>query len=468
MPKLPSWRGEGATVKALSNTFSSLRVRNYRLFFFGQLTSMSGSWMQTVALGWLVLRLSGNGVAVGVNFALQFLPMLLFGMWGGVLADRFDKRRVLMMTQSTLMALAFVFFAITVTGVAELWMVYALTFALGCVQAIDMPTRQAFVTEMVSNDGVANAVSLNSAVFNAARIFGPAFAGLLIETVGLPWAFFVNGFSYIAVIGAYALIRPGELHRGEPAPREKGQIRAGFRYVWRRPELRYTLMLVTVVSGLGLNFTVVLPLMVRFVFAEGADTLGLLTSVMAVGSLSGALFSAARNRPTRRLLIGAAAAFGALELVAAAAPNLAFMAAVLLPVGIASILFIATANSTLQLNSSQAMRGRVMALYALVFLGSAPLGGPLVGWISEAFGPRMGLVLGGVASLSAAAVAVAAIRREQIGAAYRSLSPGHGSHSSAVLPEGHPEEAPAGRHDARRPRGHKVPAQSRPRSRVDR
>lgn len=378
--------------------------------------------MQTVALGWLVLQLSGNGIAVGVNFALQFLPLLLFGMWGGVIADRFDKRRVLMITQTILMGFALAFFALTFFEAAELWMVFGLTFLLGCVTVVDMPTRQAFVTEMVGRDEVANAVSLNSAVFNGARIFGPALAGLMIESVGLTWTFLVNAITYSGTIGAYALMHRSELDRATPVPREKGQVRAGLRYVRERPELLYTLVMVTVVSGIGLNFTVVLPLMARFEFSGSASTFGLLTSIMALGSLGGALFSAGRKRPTRRLLIGSAAAFGTLELVASAAPTLWIFASLLLPIGVASILFIATANSTLQLNSSQVMRGRVMALYALVFLGSAPLGGPLVGWISDALGARAGLALGGSASLGAAFVAAAMIRRRQLAGIYRSLS----------------------------------------------
>jgi MFS family permease len=415
--------------------FSSLGIRNYRLFFFGQLISMSGTWMQTVALGWLVLQLSGDGIAVGVNFALQFLPMLAFGMWGGVIADRFDKRRILTSTQSILMGFALAFFALTFFGAAELWMVFVLTFLLGCVTVVDMPTRQAFVTEMVGRDAVTNAVSLNSAVFNGARIFGPALAGVMIESVGLTWTFLANAITYFGTIGAYALMRRSELQPATPAPREKGQVRAGLRYARERPELLYTLVMVTVVSGIGLNFTVVLPLMARFEFSSGANIFGLLTSIMALGSLSGALFSAARKRPTRRLLIGSAAAFGMLELVASVAPTLWLFALLLLPIGVASILFIATANSTLQLNSSPVMRGRVMALYALVFLGSAPLGAPVVGWVSEALGARAGLALGGLASLGTAVVAAAMIRREQLAGIYRSLSSAPANRHTAEAPE---------------------------------
>ena len=407
--------------KTFSSTFSSLQVRNYRLFFFGTLVSMSGTWMQTVALGWLVLRLSGDGLAVGVNLALQFLPMLLFGMWGGVFADRFDKRRLLIGTQAVLTLFALAFWILTMTETAQLWMVFTLTFAMGTVSALDMPTRQSFVTEMVGPEGVPNAVSLNSAVFNGARIFGPALAGVVIETVGLPWAFLGNALTYPGVIAGYVLMRTSELHRQAPAPRERGQIRAGFSYVWNQPRLRYTLLLVAVVSGMGLNFSVVLPLMARFVFHQGADAFGLLTAIMAAGSLLGALFSAARKRPTMGLLFGAAAAFGVLELLAAAAPSLALLGIVLLPTGVASILFIATANSNLQLNSRHEMRGRVMAVYALLFLGTTPLGAPLAGWVAEVWGPRAGFVLGGAATLATVGAVGVLWRRDQSAPAARTI-----------------------------------------------
>ncbi len=445
---------------ALLSTFTSLQVRNYRFFFFGTLVSMSGTWMQTVALGWLVLRLSGDGVAVGANLALQFLPMLLFGMWGGVFADRFDKRRLLICTQAVLTLFALTFWVLTMTEVVQLWMVFALTFAMGTVSALDMPARQSFVTEMVGPEGVANAVSLNSAVFNGARIFGPALAGIAIETIGLPWAFLGNAVTYPGVIAGYVLMRTTELHRQAPIPRQKGQIRAGFRYVWNQPRLRYTLFLVAVVSSLGLNFSVVLPLMSRFVFHGGADAFGLLTSIMAGGSLLGALFSAARKRPTMGLLFGAAAAFGALELLAATAPSLGLLGVVLLPTGVASILFIATANSNLQLNSSREMRGRVMAVYALVFLGTTPIGAPLVGWVTEGWGPRAGFVLGGAATLATVAVVNVLWRRDRLVPAARTRAMHTSPATRPVSPAGRrPEPSrPSGRS---RPLGRRAPEATR-------
>jgi MFS family permease len=409
--------------RAAHRTFGSLKVRNYRLFITGQLVSVTGTWMQTVALGWLVLSLSDSGFAVGVNLALQFLPMLLFGMFGGLVADRFDKRRTLIRTQTALAILATVLWAVTLTGVVELWMLYVLSFLIGCVTVVDNPTRQSFVTDMVGSDLVTNAVSLNSAVFNASRIIGPAIAGVLIATVGLSWAFFVNAISFAAVIVGLRAMDPARLVSPALAPREKGQVRAGLRYVWDIGRLRWTVALVAVVATFGLNFSVVLPLFARFTFHEGAGAFGFLTSMMALGALIGALVSAARRRPTRRLLIGSAAVFGGLTSIAAFSPSLPVLAMLLVPIGAASITFIATANSTLQLNSSPVMRGRVMALHGLVFLGSTPLGAPVIGWISQTFGPRAGLASGGLVCLLAALGAIVVIKRGEIERRMRLVRP---------------------------------------------
>ncbi|MGI8774032.1 MAG: MFS transporter [Actinomycetota bacterium] len=395
--------------RAADRTFGSLQIRNYRLFVSGQLVSMTGTWMQTVALGWLVLRLTDSGVAVGINLALQFLPMLLFGLWGGLVADRFDKRRILLRTQSVMAVLAVALWALTLSDAAQLWMIYLITFLTGMTTVLDNPARQSFVTEMVGRDLVPNAVSLNSAVFNASRIIGPALAGVAIATVGLPWAFLVNAGTFVAVILALRAMDPALLHRGAAVAREAGQVRAGLRYVWSTPRLRGTVALVAVVATFGLNFSVVLPLLARFTFDRGAETFGFLTSMMASGALVGALFNAARPRPTKRWLIFSAGAFGILVTAAAMAPTLPVLAVLLVPIGAASISFIAAANTTLQLHSEPGMRGRVMALHGLVFLGSTPLGAPLVGWASQTWGPRYGLAIGGISSLVAAGVAAGAV-----------------------------------------------------------
>lgn len=393
-------------------TFASLSIRNYRLFFWGQLVSMSGTWMQSVAQGWLVLRLTGSGVAVGTVTGLQFLPMLLAGAWGGVVADRVDKRRALIATQVAMAVVAAVLAVLTVTEVVELWMVYLASFLMGCATVIDTPTRQAFVTEMVGREGLPNAIGLNSAVFNGSRVVGPAVAGSLIVGVGLWTCFLVNALSFLAVIGGLLAMRVDELHRGVPLPREPGQVRAGLRYVWASPERRWTILLVAAVGTFGFNFGVVLPLMARFTFDRGAGTFGLMTAVMGLGSLVGALATAARSRPSStRVLVAACGVTGVTMLTAAAAPTLVLELVALALVGAAVITFMTTANSILQLGSEPAMRGRVMALYALVFLGSTPIGGPVVGWISEAFGARYGLGVGGVVALAASAAGAVALRR---------------------------------------------------------
>ena len=399
-------------VKAVSRrTFRSLAVRNYRLFFAGQLVSLTGTWMQTVAQAWLVLRLTGSGVAVGTVTGLQFLPMLLAGPWGGVVADRVDKRKALVATQVSMGVVSLVLAVVTATGVVELWMVYAAAFVFGAANVVDTPTRQAFVTEMVGPSGLPNAIGLNSALFNGSRVIGPAVAGFLITGAGLWICFLANAVSYVAVIAALLAMRTDELFLSERAPREPGQVRAGLRYVWASKERRWTLLMVAAVGTFGFNFAVVLPLLARYTFDGDAGVFGLLSSAMGVGALAGALGAAALGRPSPRLLVGACAATAGLMLAAAAAPTLAVEVVVLALLGGAVITFMTTANALLQLGSEPAMRGRVMALYALVFLGTTPLGGPVVGWVAERFGPRAGLAVGGVAAVGAAVAGAVVFRR---------------------------------------------------------
>lgn len=393
-----------------ARTFRSLHIRNYRLFFFGQLISVTGTWMQTVAQSWLVLSLTGSGVDLGITVALQFLPMLLFGLWGGLLADRSDKRKLLIATQVAGGLLALILFGLVASDTVQLWMVYVLAFLLGVVTMIDMPTRQSFVIEMVGPDEVPNAVGLNSAMFNTGRILGPAAAGISISALGIAPSFLANALSYLAVVAALVAMRTDELFRRAPAERRRGEVRAGLRYVWSDRTLRSTMFLVAVLGMFGFNFIVVLPLLARFTFDGGAGLYSLFTALMSLGSLIGALFAASRAKPTRRRLIGSGMAFGVLLLVTAAAPTAWLTGVLLVAVGMAVMLFLATANTTLQLNSDPAMRGRVMALYGLLFLGSTPLGGPLLGWISEAWGPRVGLAIGGVLSLAAALAAASRVR----------------------------------------------------------
>ena len=389
----------------MSNVYRALRTRNYRLYFGGQLVSLIGTWMQIVGQSWLVLKMTGSGLDVGIVNALQFTPMLFAGAWGGLIADRYPKRRILITTQS-LFAVSAAALALLVTGGwARLWMVYALAFAYGAVQVVDMPTRQAFVSEMVPMGDVMNAVSLNTAVFNGARLVGPAVAGVLITRVGLGWCFWVNAVSFVAVIIALSVMREDDLFDSGARPATgRGQIRAGLRYVRHEPDLLYPLLLMAVVGTLGFNFQVVLPLLAKFTFHGNAQTYGTMSSVIAAGSLVGAFFAATRSRPTKRLLIVSTMIFGAMELVASFAPTLGTAYLALPFVGLATIIFITAANTTLQLGATPEMRGRVLGLFSIVLLGSTPIGGPLLGWVSQQWSPRAALGLGGIASMIAAVV----------------------------------------------------------------
>jgi MFS family permease len=387
---------------AIRHSFNSLEVPNYRRYFAGQLISLSGTWMQTVAAIWVILTLTDSGVAVGLTTALQFLPMLLIGAWGGLLADRIPKRRLLMTTQALMAIPAVGLFAVTASGAATPWMVYLAVFAFGSLNAIDNPTRQSFVYEMVGPDRVVNAVSLNSVLVQAARIVGPGIAGVLIATVGVAPVFALNALTFVAMILALRGMDPQRLHAGPVAPREPGAIRAGLLYVRRTPELLVPLGLMALVGTLGFNFQVVLPLLAKFSFESGAMTYAALVSAMAVGSIAGALVNGHRGRTGPRLIAGGALAFGASALLAAAMPSLALEIVMLALLGAAAVTFAATVNSTLQLAVTPEMRGRVMALYSVVFLGSTPIGAPLTGWLAQHYDPRVALVLAGASGLLAA------------------------------------------------------------------
>jgi MFS family permease len=387
---------------ALRRSFNSLEVPNYRRYFTGQLISLSGTWMQTVAAIWLVLSLTDSGIAVGLTTALQFLPMLLFGAWGGLLADRMSKRRLLIITQALMAIPAIGLFAVTATGVVAPWMVFLAVFSMGLVNAVDNPTRQSFVIEMVGPDRVVNAVSLNSVIVQSARIVGPAIAGLLIAGFGVVPCFALNALTFLAMILALWGMDGRGLRAAPIAEREPGAIRAGLRYVIATPELAVPLALMALVGTLGFNFQVVLPLLAKFSFGGGATTYGVLVSAMAVGSIAGALVNGAHGRTGQRLIAAGALAFGVSALLSAAMPTLALEIPFLALLGAAAVTFAATINSTLQLAVSPEMRGRVMALYSVVFLGSTPIGGPLVGWLSQAYDPRFALLLAAVSGLSAA------------------------------------------------------------------
>ncbi|MGA3147980.1 MAG: MFS transporter [Acidimicrobiales bacterium] len=389
---------------AVRRTFSSLRTRNYRLYFTAQLISVSGTWMQTVAQAWLVLHLSGSSVDLGLVVGLQFLPMLLFGPFGGLVADRVNKRTLLYATQSAGGLLALVLGVLVVTHTVQLWQVYLLATLLGLVNVFDNPARQTFVMEMVGREDLPNAVSLNTVVMNASRVVGPAIGGVVIVLFGLGICFFVNAASYVAVLIGLAMMRSRELHPTEQVSRAKGQIRDGFRYVWRTPSLRNTLLAIAIIGIFAYNFTVTLAVLAKVTFHGGAGAYSLLTSCMGFGAVIGGLLAAHRARPTPRLLQVLALVFGGLLAAVALAPTLLTASILIVFMGAASIGFIATANATLQLSADPTMRGRVMALYAMAFLGTTPIGAPLVGAIAQWTNPRVALLTGAVATVLAAGI----------------------------------------------------------------
>ena len=399
---------------ALGRSFASLRNHNYRRFFAGQLASSSGNWMQTVGEMWLILTLTGSGVAVGATTALQFLPMLLFGAFGGMLADRIPKRRLLLVTQALHAIPPLMMLALALSVGLQPWMVFALVFARGTVNAVDYPTRQAFVMEMVGGEQVVNAVSLNSVLVHSSRVIGPAIAGVLIATVGVNPVFALNAASFGVMILALASMDARRLDPAKVVPREPGAVRAALRYVRATPELWIPLALMGAVGTLGFNFQAILPLLARFTFEGGADAYAALLCAMGIGAIAGALVTGARGQATPRLLAGAAIGFGGLALLAAVAPTMAVELAVLVPLGAASVILASSINSALQLASDPRMRGRVMALYSIVFLGSTPFGAPLVGWLSETIDPRAALVMAGVAGIGAGLLARSAFARAAV------------------------------------------------------
>ncbi|WP_372498606.1 MFS transporter [Yinghuangia soli] len=401
-----------------TSMFSSLHNRNYRLFAAGQVVSNTGTWMQRLAQDWLVLKLTGSAMALGITTGLQFLPMLLFGLWGGAVADRCRKRRLLIATQAAMGLLAAVLAVLDLAGVVDVWHVWLLALGLGFATAIDNPARQTFVVEMVGRRDLPNAISLNSANFQLARITGPAAAGLLIAAIGTGWVFALNALSYVAVILGLLAMRERELAPAEPVKREPGQLREALRYVRARPDLLAVFALVGFVGTFGFNFAVTLGGFANQVFHAGPGAFGLLNTVFALGSLAGALLAARRGRSRMRMLVGAAFGFGMLSVAAALMPGYWSFALALVPIGIAGITFNTAANATVQLGVDAALRGRVMGLYMLVFMGGTPLGGPLIGWIAEAYGPRAALLFGGGVS-AAAAVAVALILARHSGVKVR-------------------------------------------------
>jgi MFS family permease len=409
--------GEVTVGKASSRRFSparvgsSLRYRNYRLYFFGQLISVMGTWMQTVAQSFLVLDLTHSGTDLGLVTAARFLPLLLFGPAGGLFADRRDKRRILFVTQALSGGLAGIFAILTGTHVIQMWMVYLLALSLGMVGVFDNPTRQSFISEMVPPEELPNAVTLNSVSLNLARVFGGAVGGVLAAVLGLALCFTCNAISFVAVIVSLAAMTGSLLYPAIPVKRQPGQIRQGLRYVRDTPELLIPLLMIALVGMLAWEFQVTLPLMASNVFGGGAGTYGLMASVMGLGAVGGGLISAARARPRARALCLAAIGWGVAITLAAVAPTFPLELVALAFVGYGSITFNSYAKTTLQLAANPGMRGRVMALWALAWQGSTPLGGPLVGWIAQELGARWSLVAGGIPTIICGLLALPALTR---------------------------------------------------------
>ncbi len=403
----------------MSPTFRALSNRNYRLYAAGGVVSNTGTWMQRVAQDWLILQLTaGSGFALGLTTGLQFLPILLLSPYAGLIADRFPKRRLLQVTQLMMAVPALLLGLLAVTGVAQPWHVYVLALVLGIGTAFDAPARQSFVSEMVSPEELTNAVGLNSASFNAARIVGPALAGFLIAAGGggaqaTGWVILANALSYGAVIFVLQRIRTADLDSPDLALREKGMIRDGMRYVRSRPDLMLIMAIVFFAGTFGLNFQMTSALMATDVYGKGAREYGLLGTTMAVGSLAGALLAARRGRPRHRLVIGAAIAFGLIEMVAGLMPTYLTFALLTPLLGITALTMITAANATVQLSVAPIMRGRVMALYMMIFMGGTPFGAPVVGWVGETFGARWTLIGGGGITVLGTLLAVAVFTRTQ-------------------------------------------------------
>jgi len=392
----------------MASTFRSLQSPNYRLWAGGALVSNVGTWMQRTAQGWLVLTqlTHNNATAVGVVMALQFGPHLLLLPLTGFAADHFDRRKVLLCTQSAMGVLAFGLGVLTVSGLVQLWHVYVFAFLLGCVAAFDAPARQTFVAELVGEADLSNAVALNSTSFNAARMIGPAAAGVLISALGSGWVFLINAASYAAVLCSLALLRVADLHRKGRAVRTRGSFAEGFRYVWKRPDLKAVLLMLFLVSTFGFNFQIFISTMSVSAFHAGAGQYGLLMSTMAIGSVAGALLSARRTKPRVALLLTGAGVFTLGCVLAALMPNPWLFGATLILLGISAQTFSTTANSTVQLDTEPLMRGRVMAIYLAISLGGTPVGAPIVGWVADVFGPRWALGVGAGAGLAAALVGI--------------------------------------------------------------
>ncbi len=405
--------------------FRSLRNHNYRVWAAGALVSNVGTWMQRTAQDWLVLAelTHKNATALGIVMALQFGPVALMLPLSGFAADYFDRRKLLMTTQACMGLLALGLGILTVTGLVRLWQVYVFAFLLGCVSAFDSTARQSFVAELVGEEHLSNAVGLNSTSFNAARTVGPAVAGLLIAAVGSGWVFLINAASFLAVLASLYLLRVEELHRTARASRAPGGLLEGFRYVWRRPDIMTILLMLFLIGTFGINFPIFISTMAVSVFHVGAGGFGLLTSMMAIGSVAGALLSARREKPGLSVITIAAAVFGGGFCLAAAMPSYALFGCALIVIGMSAQTFTTTANSTLQLSTEPEMRGRVIALFLAIAVGTTPIGAPFIGWVADTFGPRWALGVGAASGFGAVIVALLHLQRHAAAATATATGP---------------------------------------------
>lgn len=391
----------------INQTFAAFKSRNFRLFFIGQGISSIGSWAQTIGMSWLVLSLTHSGTQLGLVLAAQFVPMMILGVWGGLIADSFPKRRTIFITQSLIGLLALTLGLLVVTHSIHLWMIYVLAVMTGLVQVADNPTRQSFIVEMVGPEHLRNALTLNSTLVNTARIVGPTIAAALIATVGIGLCFLFNAASFVAVLMALWLMNPHLLAPAKRATRERGQIRAGLAYAWTNPVIRSTIIMMFIIGTLTYEFPVVLPLLATATLHGNAATYSAMMSAMGLGAILGGLYTAGRTKIHDRQLIYTVAIFGVAIIIASLMPNLISVLIVLTIVGALSVLFISLGNTLVQLASDPEMRGRVMALWTIGFLGTTPIGGPIIGYISDRTNPRVGLAVGGVAAIVAAIVGLA-------------------------------------------------------------
>ncbi len=393
-------------------TFSSLAIHNFRLYFIGQAISLSGTWMQNVAQGLLILQLTESGTALGLLIAVQFLPILFFGSFGGVIADRFSKRKILFITQTLAGILALIQAVLLYLNLTEVWMVYILAFGLGLITSLDNPTRQTFIFEMVGKDHIRNAVSLNAVMVNLARVVGPMVAGLLVPTVGLAMCFLLNGFSFIAVLIVLAMMNVRGLMPAKRATKIKGQFAKGLHYVKQTHSLRTVLIMMLLIGTFTYEFQVILPLLAEFTFADGVAGYALLSSSMGVGAVIGGLMAAGKKTTSLHAIVRIAIFFGISVFLVAISPNLQIAALAMVVVGVISTNFLSQANAYLQVKSLPEMRGRVMSLWTVTFLGTTPIGAPIIGWIGETAGPRWGLYVAGLAAMAAAGIAYILIKRD--------------------------------------------------------